>query len=178
MSKKIIILTLLVLSMILVGCGKNNTVELEINGESMEATLRNDDKVLIDMEETDFSRYDIIAFTPYDEFDATRSIERQEYYIKRIYGLPGETVQIKDSDIYINGKLIEDKYAKNNMDDAGIAEESITLAQDEYFVLGDNRIVSKDSRDSELGPVKKNKIIGRVIKRWNEIDSKWIDINE
>ena len=91
--------------------------------------------------------------------------EEDEYYVKRIYGLPGETVQIKGKDIYINNQIIEDKYAKNAMDDAGIAEEPLKLGEDEYFVLGDNRRVSKDSRDSEVGPVKKENIAGHVVFR-------------
>lgn len=178
--KKIILLSFLVLLMTLtlVSCGKSNTHELEVKGGSMENALRAKDKVLLDMDDMEISRYDVIAFTPYDIFDATRSIEKQEYYIKRIYGLPGETIQIKDNEIYINGKVIKDTYTKNDMGDAGIAENPVILAEDEYFVLGDNRQISQDSRHSDLGSIKQEKVIGKITKRWNEIDSKWIDINE
>lgn len=139
----------------------------------------------------DPKRYDIIVFHPNDEKEIDKEIQeirsqidatsdqntikslkkeievlekkKDEYYVKRIYGLPGETVQIKGKDIYINDKIIEDNFAKNDMDDAGIAEEPVTLAEDEYFVLGDNREVSLDSRD--LGPIEKEKIAGHVILR-------------
>lgn len=62
------------------------------------------------------------------------------------------------------------------MDDSGIAEKPLKLANDEYFVLGDNRMVSIDSRHSDLGPVKKEQIIGRLIARWDEQESEWIDL--
>lgn len=95
----------------------------------------------------------------------------EEYYVKRIYGLPGETVQIKDNDIYINGNKIDDPYAKDEMVSAGDAQEPIKLGDDEYFVLGDHRSVSLDSRFSEEddpkgpGPVKRENIAGKVFVR-------------
>lgn len=188
--KKLLILTLLVLSMILVSCENNDTLELKVRGESMENTLRNGDKVLVDIDEMEILRYDIIAFTPHDAYDSTRSIERQEYYIKRIYGLPGETIYLKNNSIFINGEKIEDSYANGAIDEneieLGTEEKPYTLKEDEYYVLGDNRPVSLDSRflptgghaEEAPGPVKQERIIGKVVKWWNEVDSKWIDINE
>lgn len=132
-----------------------------VKGESMENNLHEGESLLVDKVSYKFSspsRYDIIVFYPYGK-------DVDEYYVKRIYGLPGETVQIKDNDIYINGEKIEDSYAKNAMDDAGIAEEPVKLAEDEYFVLGDNRMVSLDSRDPDLGPIKKENIAGHVFLR-------------
>ena len=129
-----------------------------VSGESMENTLHNGESLLVNKIAYEPSRYDIVVFYPLGR-------EEDEYYVKRIYGLPGETVQIKGKDIYINNQIIEDKYAKNAMDDAGIAEEPLKLGEDEYFVLGDNRRVSKDSRDSEVGPVKKENIAGHVVFR-------------
>lgn len=132
-----------------------------VNGESMENTLHSGESLLVEKVSyhfTDPSRYDIIVFYP-------QGRDVDEYYVKRIYGLPGETVQIKNNDIYINGEVVADDYAKNAMDDAGIAAEPITLADDEYFVLGDNRKVSLDSRDPDLGPIKAENIAGHVCLR-------------
>lgn len=130
-----------------------------VKGESMENTLHNGESLLVNRLSTyNPSRYDIVVFYP-------QGREVEEYYVKRIYGLPGETVQIKGSDIYINGEKIADEYAKNPMDDSGIAEEPFQLADDEYFVLGDNRQVSLDSRDPDVGPVKKENIAGHVVLR-------------
>lgn len=132
-----------------------------VNGESMENTLYTGESLLVEKVSYHFhdpERYDIIVFYP-------KGRDEEEYYVKRVYGLPGETVQIIDNQIYINNEVIEDEYAKNEMDDPGIAEEPITLGEDEYFVLGDNRKVSLDSRDSDLGPIKEKNIAGRVILR-------------
>ncbi len=108
---------------------------------------------------TDPSRYDIVVFYP-------EGRDSDEYFVKRIYGLPGETVQIIGKRIYINGEMISDDYAKDGvMDEAGIAAEPVKLAEDEYFVLGDNRTVSRDSRDPTVGPVKKENIDGHVVLR-------------
>ena len=132
-----------------------------VKGESMENTLHTGESLLVEKVSYHFNepeRYDVVVFYPYGR-------DEDEYYVKRIYGLPGETVQIINNDIYINGEVVEDTYAKNAMDDAGIAEEPLTLAEDEYFVLGDNREVSLDSRDPDLGPVKKENIAGHVVLR-------------
>lgn len=132
-----------------------------VNGESMEDTLHTGESLLVEKVSyhfTDPKRYDIIVFYP-------EGREVDEYYVKRIYGLPGETIQIIDNQIYINGEVIEDSYAKNAMDDSGIAKDPITLADDEYFVLGDNRMVSLDSRDPDLGPIQKENIAGHVVLR-------------
>ncbi|MBR6228983.1 MAG: signal peptidase I [Eubacterium sp.] len=115
-----------------------------VSGQSMEDTLHNKESLLINKlcyRFHDPERYDIIVFYPHG-----KEVDDSEYYIKRVYGLPGETIQIKKNTIYINNQPIEDKYAKNAMDDAGLAEKPYTLKEDEFFVLGDNRQVSLDSR--------------------------------
>ncbi|MBQ7201256.1 MAG: signal peptidase I [Eubacterium sp.] len=115
-----------------------------VSGQSMEDTLHNKESLLIDKISYRFhdpERYDIIVFYPHG-----KEVDDSEYYIKRVYGLPGETIQIKENTIYINGQPIEDKYAKNAMDEEGLAAKPYTLKEDEFFVLGDNREVSLDSR--------------------------------
>jgi signal peptidase I len=103
-------------------------------------------------------RFDIIVFYPYGR-------ENEEYYVKRIIGLPGETVQIIGSDVYINGEVLEEHYGKDPIEDPGRAIEPITLGDDEFFVMGDNRSISKDSRTEEVGNVKKENIGGRAVFR-------------
>ena len=103
-------------------------------------------------------RFDVIVFYPHGR-------ESNDYYIKRVIGLPGETIQIKGNTIYINGKVIKENYGKDPMTESGIAEEPLKLAKDEFFVLGDNREISDDSRYPDVGPVKKKNIAGRAILR-------------
>lgn len=134
--------------------------QVEVKGSSMETTLSNKDRLILEKISYHFGepeRYDIIVFRPY-EYD------KDLYYIKRIIGLPGEHVQIMDSNIYINHILLEEEYGNESIEDPGIAEEGITLGADEYFVLGDNRNHTTDSR-YEVGNVKRDAIIGRTFAR-------------
>ena len=130
----------------------------EVNGSSMEPTLSNNDNLIVDKISYRFKdpqRFDIIVFPfQYDE---------NVYYIKRIIGLPGETVQIgTDGTIYIDGQVLEEGYGKEVMLSPGRAGEPITLGEDEYFVLGDNRNSSEDSRYANIGNIKKSYIKGKV----------------
>ena len=128
-----------------------------VSGESMENTLDDGDQLIVDKltyRSHDPERFDIIVF-PFRYKDNT-------YYIKRIIGLPGETVQIVDGEIYINGELLEESYGREVMQDAGLAAEPITLGDDEYFVLGDNRNYSSDSRDPSVALIHRKEIIGRA----------------
>lgn len=129
-----------------------------VSGSSMETTLSDGDQLLVDKLSYRFrdpKRFDIIVF-PYQYAENT-------YYIKRIIGLPGETVQVMDGYVYINGKRLEsDVYGNERMDDPMAASQPITLGFDEYFVLGDNRNHSQDSRDPSVGKVKKDTIMGKA----------------
>ena len=129
-----------------------------VSGSSMETTLSNGDNLIVDKLTYHFKepkRYDIIVF-PY-------KYEENTYYIKRIIGLPGETVQVIDGYTYINGEqLVGDIYGTEVMEAAGIAAEAITLGEDEYFVLGDNRNHSSDSRDPSVGILKRKDLMGRA----------------
>ena len=131
-----------------------------VNGDSMNATLEDGDNLIVDKISyrfTDPERFDIIVF-PYQYQEKT-------YYIKRIIGMPGETVQIIDGMIYIDGEVLEETYGKEVMKYAGIASDEIILGEDEYFVLGDNRNNSSDSRDPSVGNIKEDQIIGKAFIR-------------
>lgn len=129
-----------------------------ISGPSMQPTLHDGDNLIVDKISyrfTDPKRYDIIVF-PY-------RYQEDTFYIKRIIGLPGETVQVVNGCVYINGELRKDEiYGAEVMEDAGIASEPITLGEDEYFVLGDNRNHSSDSRDPNVGVLHRDELIGRA----------------
>ena len=138
----------------------------EVSGHSMEPTLQHGDNLIVDKISYRFrepERYEIIVF-PYQYMENT-------YYIKRIIGLPGETVQIADGEIYINGEVLEESYGREVMQDAGLAAEPITLGDDEYFVLGDNRNYSSDSRDPSVALIHRKEIIGRAWLRIWPLDS-------
>ena len=128
-----------------------------VSGSSMETTLQNGDNLIVDKISYRFrdpKRYDIIVF-PY-------KYEENTYYIKRIIGLPGETVQVIDGYMYINGKKLDEHYGAEVMEDPGIAAEPIKLGDDEYFVLGDNRNHSSDSRVASVGVLTRDMLIGRA----------------
>lgn len=129
-----------------------------VSGHSMETTLSNGDNLIVDKLSYRFSdpkRFDIIVF-PF-------KYEENTYYIKRIIGLPGETVQVTDGCAYINGELLEsDIYGAELMEDSGIASEPLTLGEDEYFVLGDNRNHSSDSRDPSVGILTRKDLLGKA----------------
>lgn len=127
-------------------------------GDSMSPVLRNGDVVLINRIVYDArkpKRGEIIAFCP-------NGNENAHYCIKRVVGLPGETVQIKDGKIYIDGKVQKKNVYTSDLDFAGIAEKKLTLGETEYFVLGDNSAGSDDSRLADIGNVKREDIGGKV----------------
>ena len=132
----------------------------EVEGASMENTLHNGDNLIVDKLSYRFhdpERFDIIVF-PFQFQDNT-------YYIKRIIGLPGETVQIMDDgSIYINGEKLEENYGMEVIkpETIGRAAEPIELEDDEYFVMGDNRNNSSDSRTDMVGNIKRENIIGKA----------------
>lgn len=127
-------------------------------GVSMEPVLHNGQEVLINrFVYRLFSpgRGDIIVFLP-------NGNRNSHYYLKRVVALPGEKIQIIGGYVYINGELLEEDDSYDKIADAGIAENEITLGMGEYFVLGDNRNSSEDSRSGNIGTVSKNDIIGRA----------------
>lgn len=128
-----------------------------VDGNSMYPTLHNGDNLWVDKliyRFKDIERFDIIVFEYPGEPDT--------HYIKRVIGLPGETVQIIDSKIYIDGEVLEENYGAEEIRDPKAAAQPITLGEDEYFVLGDNRNDSQDSRDPLVGNVKRTQIVGKA----------------
>ncbi|MBP3476719.1 MAG: signal peptidase I [Lachnospiraceae bacterium] len=140
----------------------------QVQGSSMEPMLSSEDNLIVDKISYRFhdpERFDIIVF-PFQYEDNT-------YYIKRIIGLPGETVQIDtEGNILIDGEILDENYGKEVIQSPGRAYEPITLGEDEYFVMGDNRNCSTDSRDPSVGNVRRENIIGRAWLRILPLD-KW-----
>ena len=127
-------------------------------GDSMKPILRNGDVVLVNRIVYNASRPkrgDIIVFKP-------KGNENSHYYIKRIIGLPGETVEIIENHVYINGEKLKEDYKTTDINDVGIVSEEMQLASDEYFVLGDDRENSEDSRNADVGNVKRSYIYGKA----------------
>lgn len=127
-------------------------------GQSMTETLEGGDEILVNRfiyKVTDPQPGDIIVFLP-------NGNEKSHYYIKRVIGVPGDTVQIKNGAVYVNGTLFEEETEVASMEEAGLAAEEITLKEDEFFVLGDNRNNSEDSRYANIGNIKKEYIIGKA----------------
>lgn len=136
-----------------------------VDGSSMETTLSDGDNLFVDKLSYRFrdpERFDIIVFPP--------RYDNEIYFIKRIIGLPGETVRIDDAgNIYINDELLQESYGREVIrpENVGIASEPITLGEDEYFVMGDNRNNSRDSRSEAVGNIRRDEILGRAwIRIW------------
>lgn len=130
----------------------------KVFGQSMQSMILSGETVLIDKISYRLvkpSRFDVILFRVEDGRDN----------IKRIIAIPGETVQIKDGLVYVNDKILGGRYKEANY--SGLATQSIFLGADEYFVLGDNRDSSEDSRFESIGNIKRDEIVGKV---WARID--------
>lgn len=132
----------------------------EVSGESMASTLADGDNLIVDKITYRFrdpQRFDIIVF-PF-------RYQEDTYYIKRIIGLPGETVQIDENGvIYINGEVLKESYGREVIkpEYLGVAKNPVVLGDDEYFVMGDNRNNSTDSRSELVGNIHRKDIVGRA----------------
>lgn len=120
---------------------------IRVNGTSMYPTLQDKEFMILNKIslKQGINRFDIVVVQ-----------ENNKYIIKRVIGLPGESVMYKDSKLYINGKVIEDNYSKTTTNDF----DNVVLGENEYFVMGDNRAVSSDSRI--IGPVNIKNIKGKT----------------
>lgn len=140
-------------------------VRVPVVGQSMSGTLESGDTVLVNRfvyKIFNPRQNDIIVFLP-------NGNEKSYYYIKRVIATPGDTVQIKDGKVYVNDELFEEEIENPYVENALLAEEPIVVGEDEYFVLGDNRGNSEDSRYANIGNVKKEHILGQawfVISPW------------
>lgn len=139
-------------------------------GQSMAETIFNGDNVLVNRfvyVVSDPKPNDIVVFRP-------NGNEKSHLYIKRVIAVPGDEVQIIKGVVYVNGEVYKEAVNVASIEEAGLAGEPIKLQEDEYFVLGDNRNNSEDSRFANIGNVKKEHIIGKVwfrIVSWSEFNT-------
>lgn len=134
-------------------------------GQSMEESLSSGDQILVNRFVYTFSRPkqgDVVVFLP-------NGNEKSHYYIRRVIATPGDTVQIKDGAVYVNGEMYKESIEVASIEDAGLAAEPVKLGTDEYFVLGDNRNNSEDSRFANIGNVKKEYIVGKAWFRFTSL---------
>ncbi len=132
-------------------------IRTSVIGPSMEPVLSAGEEILMDRISYQFTspkRGDVIVFHP-------NGNENTHLYVKRVVGLPGETVQIKQGRLYIDGVQFAQDYSSELME-PGIAENVITLGVDDFFVLGDNRTESEDSRSADIGVVGRSMIEGKA----------------
>ena len=145
-----------------------------VDGSSMEPTFYDRDQLITDRISYRFhepARNDIIVFPGIAGEDG-----RRPYYVKRIIGLPGEEICIREGKVWINGSPLQEisEELAGGTEEAGMAEDPYVIPDGSYFVLGDNRNRSRDSRDPLLGPVKKEDITGRVLAQiWPPKRMKW-----
>ncbi len=141
----------------------NNIFIAIVDGSSMENTIHNNDILIINKNAYLFSppkRYDIVNIYAKDKYD--------NFLVKRIIGLPGDTLEINNSSLYLNGTLIHEDYIKEIMEIPYYIK--ITIPKNKYFVMGDNRNVSLDSR--YFGLIKKQDIQGRVMVKFSSKSKK------
>lgn len=133
----------------------NLVQETLVEGHSMNPTLSHKERLLLNKfsyEKSSPERYDIVVF----------SFNNGEHFVKRIIGLPGEKVTIKEGRVYINDRVLLDDPVLDEIEYAGIAGEGVVVGKDQYFVLGDNRNHSYDSRYEEIGTINKKVIHGKI----------------
>lgn len=136
------------------------------SGDSMAPVLRNGDVVLVNRlvyRIKNPSRGDIVVF---------RQDENSHYSIKRVVGLPGETVQITEGQVLIDGEEPAEDIHVSGIEYAGVAEEPVELGEDEYFVIGDNHTASDDSRNPDIGIIAGDDIYGTpwfIISPWGHM---------
>jgi signal peptidase I len=127
-------------------------------GQAMESQLQSNDQILVNKFVymlTKPKTGDVVVFLP-------NGNEKSHYYVRRVIGTPGDTVQIINGAVYVNGAIYNEEIDVAAIEDAGLAADELTLGKDEYFVLGDNRNNSEDSRYANIGMVKKDYMLGKA----------------
>ncbi len=131
---------------------------VEVSGSSMEPTFHDGNKLLMEKISYRFrfpERFDVIVFPRNGNY----------FLIKRIIGMPNETVFIDGTGkIFVDGQVLEENYGMEEISDAGLAGKTVTLGDNEYFVLGDNRNASMDSRNEKIGNVRLEDITGKIMR--------------
>ncbi len=130
-------------------------IQIQVAGQSMMPLLSSEDVVLVNRLIYDFwkpQRLDVVVFEREDK----------RTFVKRVIGLPGETVQIQGGYVYVNGERLEADNGLDQVSLAGLAESPVKLGENEYFLLGDNRDSSEDSRFANVGNVREEQILGKV----------------
>lgn len=154
----IMILVVVILAYSIVTFGMQSVTMI---GQSMDPALNNQDIVLINKQAYTFKnpqRYDIVAFKLKDDTESY-------FNIKRIIALPGETIQIKNGHVFINGEVLNDMPFDDLIMTEGLAIDEIKLDEDEYFLMGDNCNNSEDSRYVNIGNISEKEISGKVVFR-------------
>ena len=154
----VLIAELLVTLLLAAACAATFFSSVIVQENSMNPTLGVGDRVFVDRLITSvrgIRRNDVIAYRSSNEIDSG-------IHIKRVIGRPGETVEIKDGLILINGTTYIENNDFPNITNPGLAEGGIKLGNDEYFVLGDNRNSSEDSRFADVGNINRSSVAGKV----------------
>lgn len=139
--------------------------KMTVSGEYMSPTLQDGDEILIDR-----MTYHIHSIKRNDVVVVQHNGSQHNYYtVERVIGMPGEKVKIEDGEVYINGEKLEEKYDFPKMENGGLALEELTLEEDDYFLLCDNRNECEDSRNANIGNVQKQDIVGRAWLRTNSL---------
>ncbi|MEG0962864.1 MAG: signal peptidase I [Lachnospiraceae bacterium] len=131
---------------------------ITVVGSSMSPTLESGEEILVNRFVYKLftpKQNDLIVFLP-------NGNEKSHYYVKRVIATPGDTIQVKAGLVYVNGKVFEEKVKVSAIENPLLAETEITVREDEYFVLGDNRNNSEDSRYASIGNINKNYIVGKA----------------
>jgi len=144
----------MLLAMVTVFCVGMKT---SVIGSSMEPSLYNGQAIFLNKlvyKVSSPKTGDVVVFLP-------NGNEKSHYYVKRVVGVPGDTLYIKNGILYVNNETVEE-YFNDEIAEPGILENSVTLQEDEYFVIGDNCNNSEDSRSANVGTIKKEYIIGKA----------------
>ena len=134
-------------------------------GQSMAETLNGGDEILVNRfiyKVTDPRPNDVIVFLP-------NGNEKSHYYIKRVIAVPGDTLQIKNGEVYVNGELFAEDVDVAQMEDAGLAAEEITLGEDEYFVLGETAITARTAAMPTSATLRRNILSEKSGSAWHRL---------